>query len=76
MDSLALHHLAKKSAETLTRFRALLGRLLILVARELESLPYLRMLANHLKISGSAPHGLRFLNLNGQVIRQQRTLDA
>jgi hypothetical protein len=88
MDALALHHLAKKSAGTLTRYRALLGRLLlaiertqaflehgcsssvhyaivqlgmdvkearrfILVARELESLPYLRMLANHGQIDWS-----------------------
>lgn len=82
MDALALHHLAKKSAGTLTRYRALLGRLilamertgaylefgcsggvhyailqlglpartariLVRVTRELESLPYLRYLANN-----------------------------
>lgn len=81
MDPLALHHLAKKSAGTLTRYQALLGRtllaiertgayldygcsggvhyavnqlsmpvkkarLLLRVARELETLPYLRYLAN------------------------------
>lgn len=33
MDSLALHHLAKKSAGTLTRYRALLGRLLLAIER-------------------------------------------
>ena len=88
MDSHALHQLAKKSAGTITRYRALLGRLLLaiertdaylehgcssgvhyavlqlglplkearrlmLVSRELESLPYLRMLANDGQISWS-----------------------
>ena len=88
MDSLALHHLAKKSAGSLTRYRALLGRLLlaiertkaylehgcssgvhygilqlglpvkearrlIQVARALERLPYLRLLANHGEIEWS-----------------------
>ena len=33
MDSLALHHLAKKSAGTLTRYQALLGRLLLAIER-------------------------------------------
>lgn len=33
MDALALHHLAKKSAGTLTRYQALLGRLLLAIER-------------------------------------------
>lgn len=33
MDPLALHHLAKKSTGTLTRYRALLGRLLLAIHR-------------------------------------------
>lgn len=33
MDPLALHHLAKKSGGTLTRYRALLGRLLLAIER-------------------------------------------
>ena len=88
IDSHALHQLAKKTAGTLTRYRALLGRLLlaihrtdaylehgcssgvhyavvqlglpvkearrlVLVSRELEALPYLRMLANEGQIDWS-----------------------
>ena len=88
MDSHALHQMARISAGTLTRYRALLGRLLLAigrtdahlelgcssavhygivqlglpvkevrrlihVARELESLPYLRRLANHGEIEWS-----------------------
>lgn len=88
MDPHALHQLARKSAGTLTRYRAMLGRLLlaiartdaylqqgcssavhygivqlgmpekevrrlILVARELESLPYLRQLANDAEVDWS-----------------------
>ena len=88
MDSLALHQMAKKSTGSLTRYRALLGRLLLaihrtdaylehgcssgvhyailqlglsrkearlllLVARDLESLPYLRYLANNGEIDWS-----------------------
>ncbi|MFN8613771.1 MAG: hypothetical protein U0931_39920, partial [Vulcanimicrobiota bacterium] len=33
MDALALHHLAKKSTGTLTRYQALLGRLLLAIER-------------------------------------------
>lgn len=40
MDSLALHHLAKKSAGTLTRYRALLGRLLLAIQRTYAYLEY------------------------------------
>jgi len=88
LDSLALHQMAKKSTGSLTRYRALLGRLLlaihrtdaylehgcssgvhyailqlglsrkearllILVARDLESLPHLRYLANNGNIEWS-----------------------
>ena len=88
MDAHALHQLAKKSAGTITRYRALLGRLLlaiertdaylehgcssgvhyaviqlglpvkearrlVLVSRELESLPYLRRLSNQGQIDWS-----------------------
>jgi hypothetical protein len=88
LDSHALHQMAKKSTGSLTRYRALLGRLLlaihrtdaylehgcssgvhyailqlgmsrkeakrlVAVARELESLPYLRYLANNGEIEWS-----------------------
>jgi len=88
MDSFALDQMARKSTGSLTRYRALLGRLLLaihrtdaylehgcssgvhyailqlglsrkearvllLVARELESLPYLRYLANNGNIEWS-----------------------
>ena len=87
MDSFALDQMARKSTGSLTRYRALLGRLLLaihrtdaylehgcssgvhyailqlglsrkearvllLVARELESLPYLRYLANNATSNG------------------------
>lgn len=40
MDPLALHHLAKKTAGTLTRYRALLGRLILAIERTGAYLDY------------------------------------
>ena len=62
MDSLALHHLAKKSAGMVTRYRVLLGRLLLVIERTRAYLEH--------GCSGAVHYGIRQLGLPMKEVRR------